>query len=486
MVYQGYSEREEKGKVDKPIVIFYLLFVVLGWLNIYAASFDLENATGLFDLSTRAGSQLIWMGTSLILAFALLKIDVSFYETYAFLLYVVGVLLLAVTAIVAEEINGSRSWLVLGPVRVQPAEFMKFILALTLARVFNTYGFRLMEPKNLLLVSSLILLPTILVILQSETGTALVYLSFILVMYREGLPGGFLFMGIAAIIYFILGIRFSENQLGMLSEGELIAVALIILFTAGMVWSYLKRKKTAFNLVLLSGIPFLAAYIATFFSVEIDWGLTALIALGVCALYLLFLFFRHWKKTYLYILLFLVGSFAFLESAEYVFQDVLQPHQQMRIKVTLGMEQDLSGAGYHVGQSKIAIGSGGLTGKGYLNGTQTKLKYVPEQDTDFIFCTIGEEHGFIGSTIVLILFMVFVLRLLSMAERQTTVFGRVYGYGVASIFLFHLLINIGMVIGIMPVIGIPLPFFSYGGSSLWGFTILLFIFLRIDKSRKRS
>lgn len=486
MVYQGNIEREEKGKVDKPVLIFYLFFVVLGWLNIYAASFDLENATGLFDLSTRAGSQLIWIGTSLILAFALLKIDVSFYETYAFILYIVGIALLAITAIVAEEINGSRSWLILGPVRLQPAEFMKFILALTLARVFNTYGFRLMETKNLMLVSSIILLPTILVIFQSETGTALVYLSFILVLYREGLPGGFLFMGIAAIIYFILGIRFSEIQLGMLSQGELIAIVLIILFSAGMVWSYLKRKSTAVRLVLLSIAPFLVAYVSSFFSIQIDWGFTALIALGVAALYLLFLFFRYWKKTYLYIFFFLVGSFAFLESTEYVFQDVLQPHQQMRIKVTLGMEQDLSGAGYHVGQSKIAIGSGGLTGKGFLNGTQTKLKYVPEQDTDFIFCTIGEEHGFIGSSLVLILFMIFVLRLLQMAERQTTVFGRVYGYGVASVFLFHLLVNVGMVIGIMPVIGIPLPFFSYGGSSLWGFTILLFIFLRIDKSRKRN
>lgn len=212
----------------------------------------------------------------------------------------------------------------------------------------------------------------------------------------------------------------------------------------------------------------------------------SLISLGVTALHLLYLFLRYRVKTYFYIFLFLIVSFGFLESTEYVFNDVLQPHQQMRIKVTLGMEQDLSGAGYHVGQSKIAIGSGGLTGKGYLNGTQTKLKYVPEQDTDFIFCTIGEEHGFIGSTIVMILFTVFVLRLLKLAERQTTTFGRVYGYSVVSIFFFHLLINIGMVIGIMPVIGIPLPFFSYGGSSLWGFTILLFIFLRIDKSRKRG
>lgn len=485
MNYLGTIERKDKGKVDKPIVFFYLLFVVLGWLNIYAASFDLENATGLFDLSTRAGLQLIWMGTSLLLAFALLKIDVGFYETYAFVFYLAGIALLLVTLIVAEEINGSRSWLIIGPVRLQPAEFMKFIIALSLARVFNTYGFKLMETKNLLLVSGIILLPTILVILQSETGTALVYLSFILVMYREGLPGGFLFMGIAAIVYFILGIRFSENQVGMLSVGELIAVILIIVFSAGMVWSYLKRSKTFFQILLISGTVFLIAYLVSLFSGKVDWGMVALLSLGVTALYLILLFFRFRKRTYLYIFLFLVGSFVFLESSEYVFLEVLQPHQQMRIKVTLGMEQDLSGAGYHVGQSKIAIGSGGLTGKGFLNGTQTKLKYVPEQDTDFIFCTIGEEHGFIGSTAILILFTVFVLRLLKLAEQQTSVFGRVYGYGLASVFMFHLLINIGMVIGIMPVIGIPLPFFSYGGSSLWGFTILLFIFLRIDKSRKR-
>ena len=364
---------------------------------------------------------------------------------------------------------------------------MKFIIALTVAKVFNSYGFHLMERKNLLLISAIILLPVGLVIGQSETGTALVYLSFILVLYREGLPGGFIFMGIVAILYFILGIRFSGNQMGALSEGEFMAVILIIFFSGVMIWNYIKRLNTFLILLLSVAAIFLLAYVSSYFSVTVDWGMVAIIALSYTALYLIFHFFRYGQKAYLYILLFLIGSFVFLESAEYVFYDVLQPHQQKRIKVTLGMEQDLlSGAGYHVGQSKIAIGSGGLTGKGFLNGTQTKLKYVPEQDTDFIFCTIGEEHGFIGSTLVLLLMITFVLRLLLLAERQTTLFGRTYGYGVASIFLFHIFVNIGMVIGIMPVIGIPLPFFSYGGSSLWGFTILLFIFLRIDKSRKRS
>lgn len=486
MLKQNNIEIEDKGKVDKITLILYLVFVILGWLNIYAASYDLENATGMFDLSTRAGLQLIWIGTSLLIAFALVKIDVGFYETYAFLFYFAGILLLIVTLIVAKEINGSRSWLVIGPVRLQPAEFMKFIIALTLAKVFNSYDFKLMDRKDLLLVSGIILLPTILVILQSETGTALVYLSFILVLYREGLPGGVLFMGLAAIIYFILGIKFSDVQVGMLSEGEILTIILIIIFSASMVWSYRKRRKTFYSILLISFIPFVVAYLLTFFSVSVDWGLFALIALSLTAIHLLYLLVRYRIKTYFYIFMFLIVSFGFLESTEYVFNDILQPHQQMRIKVALGMEQDLSGAGYHVGQSKIAIGSGGLTGKGYLNGTQTKLKYVPEQDTDFIFCTIGEEHGFIGSTIILILFTIFVLRLLKLAERQTTTFGRVYGYSVVSVFFFHLMVNIGMVIGIVPVIGIPLPFFSYGGSSLWGFTILLFIFLRIDKSRRRG
>lgn len=484
-MYRGSKEIEEKGRVDWFTVAIYLLFVVLGWFNIYAASFDLENAISIFDLSGRAGMQLIWMITSLLLAFSLLKIDTSFYETYAFAFYIAGIALLLVTLLVAPDINGSRSWLVLGPVRLQPAEFMKFIIALTIARIFNVYSFRLMERKNLMLIIAVILLPFLLVVLQSETGTALVYLSFVFVLYREGLPGGILFMGVAAILYFVLAVRFSDIQMGLLSAGELAAVVLIVVSAAVMVWNYMKRIRVSFAIIGMGLIALAAGRMLLFLKVPVNPGLIALIVLGMVSLYLGYLAVRFRKKTYLYILLFVLGSFAFIESSEYVFNNVLQPHQQMRIKVTLGMEKDLRGSGYHVGQSKIAIGSGGMFGKGFLNGTQTKLKYVPEQDTDFIFCTIGEEWGFAGSALILILFGVFILRLISLAERQTTVFGRVYGYGVLSIFLFHLLVNIGMVIGIMPVIGIPLPFFSYGGSSLWGFTILLFIFLRIDKGRKR-
>lgn len=485
-MYKDNREITEKGRVDWITVGMYLLFVLMGWFSVYAASYDLENAKSLFDLSGRAGTQLVWIGTSLLLAFSLLKIDVGFYETYSFLFYLIGILLLIVTLIVAPEINGSRSWLVMGPIRLQPAEFMKFIIALMLSKTLSSYGFRLMERKNLILVSSIILLPTLLVIFQRETGTALVYLCLILVLFREGLPGGVLFVGVAFVIYFVLGIKFSESEMGMLSNGEFITVILIIIFTAGLVWNYVKRREVVTFIIVASGLFFLIAFIISRFNISINYGLVALIALSFVALYLLYLGVRFRKKIYFFILVFTLGSFVFLESVEYVFNEILQPHQQMRIKVTLGMEQDLHGAGYHVGQSKIAIGSGGLWGKGFLNGTQTKLKYVPEQDTDFIFCTIGEEMGFVGSTLILLLFLIFIIRLLFLAERQTNTFGRVYGYGVASIFLFHLMVNIGMVIGVMPVIGIPLPFFSYGGSSLWGFTILLFIFLRFDKTRRKD
>jgi rod shape determining protein RodA len=371
-------------------------------------------------------------------------------------------------------------------VRLQPAEFMKFIIALALAKVFSLYDFRLMQWKNLMLTLSIILFPAFWVVLQSETGTALVYLSFLLVLFREGLPGGILFVLLAAIIYFVLGIKFSDTQVGLFSLGEFITLILIVLFTAVLVRNYVKRKEVVFVILGMPASLFLIAFVVSLFGTTIDWGFMALVALVSVIGYLLFLFFLYRKRVYMYILAFVIGSFVFLESTEYVFNNVLQPHQRIRIEVALGMKHDLQGAGYHVGQSKIAIGSGGFLGKGFLNGTQTKLKYVPEQDTDFIFCTIGEEAGFVGSSIVLILYLCFILRLIYLAERQTTTFGRVYGYGVVSVFLFHLMINIGMVLGMMPVIGIPLPFFSYGGSSLWGFTLLLFIFLRVDKSRRKE
>ena len=406
---------------------------------------------------------------------------------FAYLIYAGLILLLIVTIFIAPDTKGSRSWLILGPVSLQPAEFAKFATALALAKYMSAYSFTMKNWKSTLMLAGLILLPMILIILQRETGSALVYAAFFLMLYREGMPGVVLFSGVCAVVYFVVGIRFDGVFIADTPTpiGEFSVLTMVLLFAGGMIWVYKKKWEPVRNIIAGSCIILLAAYfvseyIVHFNLVWVQWGLCILV-IG----YLFFLSLSERHFAYSLIALFAIGSIGFLYSSDYFFNKVLEPHQQIRIEVLLGMEEDLAGAGYNVNQSKIAIGSGGLTGKGFLNGTQTKLKYVPEQDTDFIFCTVGEEEGFIGSTAVLLLFLVLILRLIVLAERQQSAFGRVYGYSVLSIFLFHLFINVGMVLGLTPVIGIPLPFFSYGGSSLWGFTILLFIFLRIDAGRNR-
>ena len=485
---QSLNSLSEKSRVDWFTVTLYLIFVVFGWINIYAANFDLESrADTMFELSGNALRQLVWVGTALILAILIMKIDVAFFETNAFIFYLIGIVVLILTLYLPPlDVRGSRSFLDVGPLRVQPAEFVKFLIVLALARILSIHNFVIMKPVNLLSLVVIIVVPFVVVYFQDEMGQALVYLALILVLYREGLPGGVLFMGVAAVVYFIFGIKFSETQLGVFSKGELIVILFIIAFTLGMVWSYVRRLRVVLHLLLTVAISFSIAFVLWSVGVPIDWGITALIALSLVILFLLFLFFRFRARAYLFIALFAIGSFVFLQSAEFVFKEVLEPHQSIRIKILLGMEDDPQGAGFQVRQSKIAIGSGGFWGKGFLEGTQTKLGYIPDQDTDFIFCTVGEEHGFVGTALVLVLFMIFLLRLIHISERQTSVFGRAFGYGLVSIFLFHLAVNIGMVIGVMPVIGIPLPFFSYGGSSLWTFTIMLFVLLKVDTTRKKS
>lgn len=473
--------------LDWITVIIYLLLIVGGWISVCGASYEYGNPEFL-DFSTRAGKQLMWIVCSFGLTFVLLMIDDTVYDTFAYLIYIGLMLLLAITIFIAPDTKGSHSWLILGPVSLQPAEFAKFATALALAKYMSTYGFSMKNWRNAWTLAFLILLPMILIVMQRETGSALVYLAFFLVLYREGMPGVVLFAGLCAVIYFVVGIRYgsvfwSEDMPTPI--GIFIVLLLILLFAAGMTGIYTKRWKLARNMALttvgtLTVAWVISRYLVPFNLVWVEWALCA-----STIIYLLLQSLYKRRLSYLLIGLFALGSIGFLYSSDYVFNHVLEPHQQMRIKVVLGLEEDPTGAGYNVNQSKIAIGSGGLTGKGFLNGTQTKLKYVPEQDTDFIFCTVGEEEGFLGSTAVLLLFLVFILRLIHVAERQPTIFGRVYGYSVLSIFLFHLFINIGMVLGLTPVIGIPLPFFSYGGSSLWGFTILLFIFLRIDAGRDR-
>ncbi len=484
-MYQREDENIKKS-LDWFTIALYIILILGGWFSIYGASYQYENATSMFDLSGRAGMQLIWMGTSIVLGFIILKLDSNLYDILAYYIYAAFILLLLATVFLATDIRGSRSWLkITNSIQIQPAEFAKFAVALALARFLNSYNFKLLTPKNLAIIATMILVPMALIMLQKETGSALVYTVFILMLYREGLPGIILFLGVSAVVLFVVGLKYSETDMGIISTGEFIAIILVIIISAVLVMSYRKDGITARNIFLGATAVFGISYLLSLIDVPIDFGIVALAALAILIGYLLYLAKKYWSKVYLLTAVFAFGSLLFVSSVDYLFTDIMQPHQQMRIKVTLGMEEDLMGAGYNVNQSKIAIGSGGVLGKGYLNGTQTKLKYVPEQDTDFIFCTVGEEQGFVGSVLVLLLFLALITRLIYLAERQKNTFGRVYGYCVACIFLFHLAINIGMVIGLTPVIGIPLPFFSYGGSSLWGFTILLFIFLRIDMARKR-
>lgn len=472
--------------LDWVTIVIYLLLIVGGWFSVCGASYDYGDRDFL-DFSTRAGKQFMWIICSFGLGFVLLMLEDRMYDMFSYIIYIGMIVLLVVTIFIAPETKGSRSWLILGPVSLQPAEFAKFATALVLAKFMNAYSFNIKRWKCFVSLIALILLPMLLIIGQKETGSALVYLAFFLMLYREGMPGVILFAGVCAVVYFVVGVRFDQVFIADTPTpiGEFAVLLMVLLFSGGMVWVY-KRKWAPTRNIIGGGILALliayliSEYVVHFNLVWVEWGLCI-----VLVVYLIYLSLSERQRTYILIALFSVISIGFLYSSDYVFDNILEPHQQIRIKVVLGMEEDLAGAGYNVNQSKIAIGSGGLTGKGFLNGTQTKLKYVPEQDTDFIFCTVGEEQGFVGSAVVLLLFLALILRLVSLSERQPSTFGRVYGYSVVSIFLFHLFINVGMVLGLTPVIGIPLPFFSYGGSSLWGFTILLFIFLRIDAGRGR-
>lgn len=471
--------------IDKWAVFFYIVLVVFGWMNIYGASAS-EDQISIFDMSQRSGKQFMWMCISLGMALIILFTDSRLISTVPYLLYGLIILLLVVTVFVATDIKGSRSWLALGPIRIQPAEFSKFITALAIAKLMSHPQFRLNSIRNYAIVCSMILLPMIIIVAQSETGSALVYLSFVIMLYREGLPGLIPSLGFCAVVLFIVVIRFGGvDLLGFegASTGLFIGLLLSYVITLIFLRVYQYDKK---HLLLLSIVPIAVFIIALPIHIwAISFNLVyVMMALSLFAVvYLLVLAFRKWRKTYLFISLFLLGSFAYCFSAGYLFNNVLQPHQQKRIQVLLGMADDPTGIGYNTAQARIAIGSGGFWGKGFLQGTQTKLKFVPEQDTDFIFCTVGEEWGFIGSTMILLVYLLFLYRLLFIAERQDNRFARIYGYCVVGIFAFHLFINVGMVLGLAPVIGIPLPFFSYGGSSFLSFTMMLFIFLKLDTMR---
>jgi len=414
--------KEQKGLfryIDRPLVLLYLTLVLMGWISIYAAVYNEEHGS-IFDLSQSYGKQMLWIVTSLVLAAMVILTDAKFFNAFAYPIYIGTILLLVVVLIFGKEIAGSKSWFQIGGFALQPAEFAKFATNLALAHYLSALDFDSRKRKSQIIPVIILAVPALLILLQNDTGSAIVYSSLVLVLYRQGMPGSILLLGVAVAILTIMALLFNQ----------FIVIAGVGILLAGFIFFI---RRTLRNLLTVIGI-------------------------------------------------FIVASL-FILSVDYAFENILEQHQKTRINVLLGKQIDLKGAGYNVNQSKIAIGSGGFWGKGFLNGTQTKFNFVPEQSTDFIFCTVGEEWGFVGALIVVLLYLALCVRIILMAERQRSDFSRIYGYGVASILFFHFFVNVGMTIGLMPVIGIPLPFFSYGGSSLWAFTILLFIFIKQDSNR---
>lgn len=425
--------------LDWLTILLFLVLVFAGWLNIYSASFNPE-VTNIFAFSEEYGKQFFWIGTSLVVGFLILLVEGEFLKRLSIPIYLFVILLLILVLIIGKEVGGAKAWFRIGSFGIQPSEFSKVATSLMLAWFVSSSGTRFrsftMRAKAVMILA----VPALLILVQPDTGTVLVFFAFIFPLYREGLSGNILIVGIAGIVLGVLSILMSYTtfQVPFLDE------------VSG---SYVL-------LALLAGIGFLGVLI-------VKWLVLP----------------RFRKRNMTMVISSVAAAIIFAASINIVIDKVMQPHQKKRIEVLLGITEDPQGAGYNVKQSKTAIGSGGFSGKGYLEGPFTKFNFVPEQSTDFIFCTVGEEWGFLGSSFVVILYITLILRLIFIAERQRSQFSRVYGYSVASILFMHLLINIGMVIGLVPVIGIPLPFFSYGGSSILGFTLLIFIMLRLDSER---
>ncbi|MDR0728616.1 MAG: rod shape-determining protein RodA [Prevotellaceae bacterium] len=463
-------------KLDWATIGLYLVLIGIGWINIYAAVYNDEHSR-IFDFSQRYGKQLVWIASAFLIAAFILLLDSKFYSVFGYPIYGAVLLLLLFVLVAGTEVNGSRSWFIIGPVRLQPSELAKTATAIALARMMSAYGFVLSRCANLCRIALVIALPAGLIFLQHDTGSAVVFGAFLLMLYREGLSGWFINIVLFAITIFVLSLIWETVSILMLCAiiGSILymlcrwRIMRPLMLTAGIFavyWLLVKWLLPTFDIAVAPDMVFMALC-----AVAVVLG--AIIAV------------RHRLRYVWYILCFFIGSIALIYSVDYVFDHVLKPHQRDRIENLLGIREDLQGAGYNVHQSKIAIGSGGLTGKGFLQGTQTKYNFVPEQSTDFIFCTIGEEWGFIGAFVVIVCYLLLLFRLIIISERQKNAFARIYGYCVISILFFHFIINIGMTIGLAPVIGIPLPFISYGGSSLWAFTILLFILLKLDAARWR-
>jgi len=459
--------------IDKTTIVLFLLLVLLGWINIYAAVYNEEHA-GILDMSQRYGKQFLWIIASLVVAAFIVIIDNRFYFFFSWFIYGTCILLLVLVVFVGQEIYGARSWFQFGSISLQPSELAKFGTSLALASYLNTRRQDLTRVSVFVRATAIIMLPAILILMQPDMGSAIVYFSLFIVLFREGMSPYIFVSGLLAILLFLLTLLSDKVTLTL----GLIAAALFL------VWFSTRRSKLVFQaagiFMLIGGIVYLLDhFVIKAIGNEFVIFISVILSGIVYASYFLS------KKTLsvAIIYLFLVGSILYVNSVDYAFNNFLKPHQKERVDILLGFKSDLHGTGYNVNQSMISIGSGGFAGKGFLQGTQTKFKFVPKQSSDFIFCTVGEEWGFIGSSFVIGLFLFLLIRLIILAERQRSHFSRVYGYCVASILFIHVFLNVGMAIGLVPVIGIPLPFLSYGGSSLWGFTILLFIFLRLDASR---
>jgi rod shape determining protein RodA len=459
--------------IDKITVVLFLVMLTLGWLNIYAAVYN-EEHTAILDLSQRYGKQFIWIIATIIVAIFVVIIDNRFYFFFGYFIYGGLILLLALVLIMGKEINGAKSWFEFGPLSLQPSEFAKAGAALALARYLNSRGQELTRMKILLPALAIILLPAMLIALQPDMGSVVVYFSFFVVLFREGLSPYIFISGILMIVLFFVTLLFNNLYVTLC----LITIAFFL------TWFATRNRILCITglaiMVLITGSLYLLDH---FLLKRLGTEIVIIAGLLLSGVSYAWYIYRQKSAAVLIMYLFLLGSVLFINTVDYTFNHILPAHQKERVDILLGLKSDTHGAGYSVNQSIISIGSGGFMGKGYLQGTQTKFKFVPEQSTDFIFCTVGEEWGFLGSLVVIGLYVFLLIRLIFLAERQRSSFSRIYGYGVISVLLTHFFINIGMVLGLVPVIGIPLPFFSYGGSSLWGFTILLFIFLRLDAGR---
>lgn len=467
-----HSRNSNTQSIDWVSIVLYLLLVGFGWVNIYAANTEADSPV-FWIANKEYVKQLIWIGFSFLTVGILLLIDSKFYVEFAYPSYILGILLLLAVLVVGVEVNGAKSWFQLGAFRFQPVELTKVATALTLARVLSRFQFSFTSWQDLLLLGAVWLLPVIIIVLQNDLGSGLVFFAFLLPFFREGMSPYVLVFGVLAALIFVLTLLLPNYSILLLMAGTFFAILLFHKY----------RKKTLMALAVASGVYGLMALVMQARGGDINHDMALLSGMGLASLGLGFkALLRRLPTVGIYILLFW-ASVGFAYSADYFYENMLGEYQRSRILVLLNLKDDPQGAGYNVNQSKIAIGSGGFSGKGYLQGTQTKFNFVPEQSTDFIFCTVGEEWGFLGTTAVVLLFVFLLMRLTYLAERQHSAFSRIYGYGVAAIFFFHVAVNIGMTIGLAPVIGIPLPFFSYGGSSLWGFSILLFIFLKLDTNR---